>query len=87
MYVFIIKTKVLHDLTFFSGGFELLVVYVVFYSIFRFGGDIHDCLFVLNHRQSPSLHHISMSLSDILCALGVQGHMFLIMHLQLIYHL
>jgi hypothetical protein len=65
-------------------GFELLIVYVVFYSIFRFGGDMTICLFVLNHRQFPSLRHISMFLFDILCALGVQGHMFLIMHHQLI---
>jgi hypothetical protein len=87
MYVFIIKAKILHDPTFFPGGFELLVVYIVFYSIFRFGRDMIVCLFVLNHRQSHSLRRISMFLSDILCALGVQGHIFLIMHLQLIYHL
>jgi hypothetical protein len=44
MYVFIVKTKMLHYPTF-LGGFELLVVYVVFYSIFIFGGDMAICLF------------------------------------------
>ncbi|PUZ62820.1 hypothetical protein GQ55_3G017400 [Panicum hallii var. hallii] len=37
--------------------------------------------------HSPSLHHISMFLFDILCALEVHGHMFLIIRLQLSHHL
>jgi len=58
---------------------NIVLQFVLFYR--------SDCLFVMNHRQSPSLHHISMFLFDILCALEVRGHIFLIIRLQLSHHL